>query len=184
MSSAHRTLAELNAGLAHIEDSPKDGGTLRLIVRRPRIGARDVVTEAELDVTVGLVGDTWSTRPSWRTNFRAPDPNAQVTIMNARAIALVAHTDDRWPIVGDQLYVDLDLSDENLPAGTQLSLGSAVIEVTSTPHTGCRKFSERFGVEATKFVNSKDGKRLRLRGINATVVQSGTIRVGDIARKR
>jgi len=184
VSSAHRTLAELNAGLVHIEDSPKDGGTLRLIVRRPRIGARDVVAEAELDVTVGLVGDTWSTRPSWRRNFRAPDPDAQVTIMNARATALVAHTDNRWPLVGDQLYVDLDLSDENLPAGTQLSLGSAVIEVTAAPHTGCRKFSERFGVEATKFVNSKDGKRLRLRGIKAKVVQSGTIRAGDIARKR
>lgn len=184
MSSAHRTLAELNAGLAHIEDSPKDGGTLRLIVRRPRIGARDVVAEAELDVTVGLVGDTWSTRRGWRRTRRAPDPNAQVTIMNARATALVAHTGDRWPLVGDQLYVDLDLSEENLPAGTQVTIGTAVIEVTAEPHTGCRKFSDRFGVTATKFVNSKDGKRLRLRGIKAKIVQSGRIRVGDLARKR
>jgi hypothetical protein len=184
VSNAHRTLAELHAGLAHIQDSPKDGGALRLIVRRPRVGAREVVTEAELDVMVGLVGDTWSTRPSWRTNFRATDPNAQVTIMNTRAIALVAHTDDQWALAGDQLYLDLDLSGENVPAGTQLSFGSAVIEVTATPHTGCRKFTERFGVEATKFVNSKEGKRLHLRGINTKVVQSGTIRVGDIARKR
>ncbi len=184
MSDAHRTLAELNAGLAHIEDSPKDGGALRLIVRRPRAGARDVAAEAELDVTVGLVGDTWSTRRGWRRGFRAPDPDAQVTIMNARAIALVAHTPDRWPLAGDQLYVDLDLSDENLPPGTQVTIGTAVIEVTAVPHTGCPKFSERFGVTATKFVNSKDGRRLHLRGINAKVVQSGTIRVGDLARKR
>ena len=93
-------------------------------------------------------------------------------------------SDDRWPLAGDQLYIDLDLSDDNLPAGTRLAIGSAVIEVTAEPHTGCRKFSERFGVDATKFVNSKEGRRLHLRGINAKVVQSGTIRVGDLARKR
>jgi hypothetical protein len=184
VSTAHRTLAELNAGLAHIQDAPKDGGELRLNVRRPAVGVRDVVAEAQLDVTVGLVGDTWSTRRGWRSTFRAPHPDTQINIMNARAIALVAHTDDRWPLAGDQLYLDLDLSDENLPAGTQLALGSAIVEVTAEPHTGCRKFSERFGVAATTFVNSKEGKRLHLRGINARVVQSGTIRVGDVARKR
>ena len=184
MSSTHRTLAELNAGLAHVEGAPTDAGELRLIVRRPAVGKREVVAEAQLDVTVGLVGDTWSTRRGWRSKPRAPHPDTQINIMNARAIALVAHTDDRWPLAGDQLYVDLDLSDENLPAGTRLSLGSAVFEVTAEQHTGCRKFSERFGVDATKFVNSKEGKRLHLRGINAKVVQSGTIRVGDIARKR
>jgi MOSC domain-containing protein YiiM len=104
--------------------------------------------------------------------------------MNARAIALVAQSDDRWPLAGDQLYLDLDLTDENLPAGTRLALGSAVIEVTAEPHIGCRKFSDRFGVDATRFVNSKEGRRLHLRGINAKVVQSGTIRVGDVATKR
>jgi hypothetical protein len=184
MSSPHRTLAELNAGLAHVEGAPKDAGELRLIVRRPAVGKREVVAEAQLDVTVGLVGDTWSTRRGWRSSLRAPHPDTQINIMNARAIALVAHTDDRWPLAGDQLYVDLDLSDGNLPPGTRLALGTAVIEVTAEPHTGCRKFSDRFGVAATKFVNSKEGKRLRLRGINAKVVQAGTIRVGDIARKR
>jgi hypothetical protein len=184
MSSAHRTLADLNAGMAHVERSPKDAGELRLIVRRPAVGKREVVPEAQVDVTVGLVGDTWSTRRGWRRTHRAPDPDAQITIINARAIALVAHTDDRWPLAGDQLYLDLDLSDGNLPPGTQLALGTAIIEVTAEPHTGCRKFSEHFGVDATKFVNSKAGKRLHLRGINAKVVQSGTIRVGDIARKR
>jgi hypothetical protein len=187
MSTPHPRLDELNAGLPHIEQSPKDGGELRLIVRRPRVGAREVLSEAELDVTVGLVGDTWSTRHGrwgrWRGN-QAPHPDTQINIMNARAIALVAQADDRWPLAGDQLYIDLDLSDANLPPGTQLAIGTAVIEVTAEPHTGCRKFSERFGVDATKFVNSKEGKRLRLRGINAKVVQSGTIRVGDAARKR
>lgn len=187
MSSAHRTLAELNAGLPHIERSPKDEGELRLIVRRPGVGAREVLSEAELDVTVGLVGDTWSTRRGWWGRWRrhqAPHQDTQINIMNARAIALVAHSDDRWPLAGDQLYMDLDLSDANLPPGTQLAIGAAVIEVTAEPHTGCRKFSERFGVDATKFVNSKEGRRLHLRGINAKVVQSGTIRAGDVARKR
>ena len=182
MSAPHLTFDELKAGLPHIERSPKDGGALRLIVRRPRVGAREVLSEAELDVTAGLVGDTWSRRSS-RSRDRSPNPEMQINIMNARAIALVAQSDDRWPLAGDQLYVDLDLTDENLPAGTRLALGSAVIEVTAEPHTGCRKFSERFGVDATKFVNSKEGRRLHLRGINAKVVQSGTIRVGDVASK-
>jgi hypothetical protein len=181
-NSAYLTLDELNAGLPDIQRSPKDEGELRLIVRRPRAGAREVVAEAQLDATVGLIGDSWSTRKSrWG---RRPHTDTQINIMNARAIALVARSDDRWPLAGDQLYIDLDLSDDNLPAGTQLALGTAVIEVTAEPHTGCRKFSERFGVDATKFVNSKEGRRLHLRGINAKVVQPGTIRVGDRARKR
>ena len=184
MTAPHQTLDELNAKLPHIEGSPKDAGVLRLIVRRPRIGAREAVDEAQLDVRVGLVGDTWSTRRGWRSRFRAPHPDTQLNIMNARAIAAVANSEDRWPLAGDQLYLDLDLSDDNLPAGTRLAIGSAVIEVTAEPHTGCRKFSERFGVDATRFVNSKEGRRLHLRGINAKVVQSGTIRVGDVASKR
>lgn len=184
MSGPHRTLDELQAGLPHIERSPEDGGVLRLIVRRPRPGAREVVNEAQLDTAVGLVGDSWSVRRGRRGQGRLPNPDTQINIMNARAIALVAHSDDRWALAGDQLYLDLDLSDANLPAGTRLAIGSAVIEVTAEPHTGCRMFSERFGADATRFVNSKDGARLRLRGINAKVVQAGTIRVGDIAAKR
>jgi MOSC domain-containing protein YiiM len=178
VSAPHLTLDKLTAGLPHIERSPKDAGVLRLIVRRPRVGAREVLSEAELDVMTGLVGDTWSRRG------RSPHPEMQINIMNARAIALIAQSDDRWPLAGDQLYIDLDLTDENLPAGTRLALGSAVIEVTAEPHTGCGKFAERFGVDATKFVNSKEGRRLHLRGINAKVVQSGTIRVGDVASKQ
>jgi len=184
VSAPHRTLDELRAALPHIEESPKDGGLLRLIVRRPGLGTREVLNEAQLDVTIGLVGDTWRNRRSPRGKDRSPNPDTQVKIMNARAIALVAYSEERWPLAGDQLYLDLDLSDENLPAGTRLALGSAVIEVTTEPHIGCRKFSERFGVDATKFVNSTEGRRLHLRGINAKVVHSGTIRVGDIASKR
>jgi MOSC domain-containing protein YiiM len=103
--------------------------------------------------------------------------------MNARVIALIAQDEDRWPLAGDQLFVDLDLSKTNLPAGTRLALGSAVIEVTAEPHTGCRKFVDRFGLDAMQFVNSEAGRRLQLRGINAKVVQGGTIRVGDLVRK-
>jgi hypothetical protein len=179
----HLTLDELKAGLPQIESSPKDHGALQLIVRRPRVSAREVLDHAQLDVNEGLVGDTWNIRRSLRTENGSPHPDMQLNIMNARVIALLAQSVDRWPLAGDQLFLDLDLAGKNLPAGTRLALGSAVIEVTPQPHTGCGKFAARFGVDATKFVNSKEGRRLSLRGINARVVQSGAIRVGDLARK-
>jgi hypothetical protein len=183
MSMRHLTLEELKAGLPHIESSPKDRGALRLIVRRPRIAAREVLDQAQLDVTEGLVGDTWKVRSSPRTTDGSPHPEMQLNIMNSRVIALLAQSDDRWPLAGDQLFLDLDLTPGNLPAGTRLALGSAIIEVTAQPHTGCGKFAGRFGVDATTFVNSKEGRRQNLRGINAKVVRAGTIRVGDVATK-
>jgi MOSC domain-containing protein YiiM len=107
----------------------------------------------------------------------------QLNIMNSRVIALLAQDKDRWPLAGDQLFIDMDLSAENLPPGTRLALGSAMIEVTDQPHTGCKKFMERFGLDAMKFVNSPVGKQLHLRGINAKVVQPGLIQVGDVVKK-
>ena len=173
----HLTMRELQAGLDEIRRAPRDRGVLRLIVRRPQVNAREVLEEGQLDLARGLVGDNWSTG-------RGPaHPNMQINVMNARAIALVAQSTDRWALAGDQLYIDLDLSADNLPPGTRLALGSAVIEVTEQPHTGCGKFAARFGIDAVKFVNSREGEELRLRGLNAKVVQPGAIRVGDIARK-
>ena len=175
----HLTLAELEAALDTIRHSPKDEGVLELIVRRPAVGARDVVEEGELDPVVGLVGDSWSMRGSRRGGVGGPNPDTQLNIMNARVVALVAQDKSRWPLAGDQLFADMDLSEANLPPGTRLQIGTAMIEVTAEPHTGCRKFIERFGFDATAFVNSIERKDLHLRGINARVVQRGTIRVGD-----
>ena len=179
----HLTLPELEAGMEAILQSPKDQGVLQLIVRRPQVEQREVLQEAELDPAWGLVGDSWKLRGSSRTPDGSAHPEMQLNIMNARVIALLAQIPDRWPLAGDQLYVDLDLSTENLPPGTQLSIGSAVIEVTSPPHTGCKKFMSRYGEDALKFVNSPVGKQLHLRGINAKVVRPGAIRVGDVAKK-
>jgi hypothetical protein len=177
------TLAELEAGLETIRRSPADHGTLDLIVRRPAIGGRESVREARLDLEDGLIGDNWKARGSSRTPDGAADPEAQINVMNARVIALVAGAPERWPLAGDQLYLDLDLSGENLPAGTRLAIGEAVIEVTAKPHTGCAKFVSRFGRDAAQFVNSEIGRRLCLRGINAKVVRPGMVRVRDIVRK-
>ena len=179
----HLTMAELEAGLDHIRQSPKDEGVLQLIVRRPQVDKREVLNEGELHISEGLVGDSWIMRGSSRTSDGSSHPDMQLNIMNARAIALVAGDKDRWQLAGDQLYIDIDLSDENLPAGSRLALGTAVIEVSPQPHTGCQKFLLRFGRDAVKFVNSAIGKELHLRGINAKIVQSGTIHVGDVARK-
>lgn len=179
----HLTMAELEAGLADIRRSPSDAGVLELIVRRPQIEEREVLAEAELDLVNGLVGDCWSTRGSTRTTDGSANLEMQINIMNSRVIALVAQDKERWPLAGDQLYLDLDLSGDNLPPGTRLTVGSAVLEITAPPHTGCHKFVSRFGLDAMKFVNSPLGQQLHLRGINAKVVQSGLIRIGDVATK-
>ncbi len=175
----HLTTAELEAGLDTVCAAPADHGRVELIVRRPAVGERETIGEGELDCEVGLVGDTWRVRPSSSTPDKSAHPEKQLTVMNARFASLVARSDDRRALAGDQLYVDLDISQSNLPAGTRLAIGSAVIEVTEPPHTGCAKFTERFGVEAFRFVNSPLGLELRLRGMNAKVVVAGTVRVGD-----
>lgn len=179
----HLTLEELEAGLGWIRQSPGDNGLVALIVRRPQIDERETLEEGELDLADGLIGDTWNVRPSSRMPDGSPHPDMQLNIMNSRAIALVAQDNDRWPLAGDQFYIDLDLSEENLPPGTHLALGTAVIEVTAIPHTGCQKFVARFGADAVKFVNSSVGKQLHLRGINARVVQPDTVRRGDVVKK-
>jgi hypothetical protein len=179
----HLTMAELEAGLDVIRLSPRGGGELLLIVRRPQVGCREVLEEGRLDLVEGLVGDNWKMRGSSRTSNGLAHPDMQLNIMNARAIALVAGPKDLWHLAGDQLFLDLDLSLENLPPGTHLAIGSSVIAVTDQPHTGCKKFVARFGLEAMQFVNSPVGRQLNLRGINAKVVQPGVVRLGDVARK-
>jgi hypothetical protein len=172
----------LEAGLDGVRAAPADTGRVELIVRRPEVDAREVVDEATLDAGGGLVGDNWHVKPSLKTG--APNPEAQLTVMNARVTALVAGEDrERWALAGDQLYVDLDLSHRNLPPGTRLQVGEAVIEVTEEPHRGCGKFSSRFGVEALKFVNSAVGRELNMRGINTRIVTGGVVRTGDAVTK-
>ena len=166
--------------LDDVSDAPSDIGTVDLIVRRPAEAVREVLDEAQLDTDLGLVGDRWADRDVERTPVYL---SAQLTLIGARALAAMAPDRSRWQEAGDQLVVDLDLSIENLPPGTRLSVGSAVIEVSDTPHTGCSKFRARFGDDAVRWVNAPAGRALRLRGMNARVVTSGTVRVGDQIRK-
>ncbi len=179
----HATVDQLDAGLDHIRQSPAEAGPLRMIVQRPAVDQRTVVSEGTLDVDVGLVGDSWFTRGSLRTPDGGPNPAAQVTVINARLIALLARTEDRWPLAGDQLVIDIDMSEKNLPPGTQLAIGSAVIEISEEPHTGCAKFAQRFGHDALRFISTPTGQALRLRGVNTRVIQSGPIHVGDLATR-
>lgn len=179
----HRDLATLNAARPQILDSPQDDGRVDLIVRRPAVDERETISEAALDVVEGLVGDCWRARGSGSTPDGSANPKAQVTLMNVRVAALVAVTPERIPLAGDQFFVDFDLTAANVPPGTRLALGSAVIEVSDDPHTGCRKFFDRFGNDAHRFVNAKEDRALNLRGINAFVVTGGTVRAGDAIRK-
>lgn len=183
LETYHLSMQELETGMEHIRQSPKDEGVIRMIVCRPVVDQREVVQESEITIDEGLVGDNWKARGSDHSADGSANREAQLTIMNARCVGLVAQSEERWTLAGDQLYADFDLSDDNIPPGTQLTIGTAVVEVSALPHSGCRKFSARFGVEAMKFVNSEEGKKLHLRGINTRVVRGGTVRVGDVIRK-
>ncbi|WIN00422.1 MOSC domain-containing protein [Actinoplanes oblitus] len=181
----HRSLDEIVEGLDVVRQSPQGVGTLALAVRRPADGEREVLARAELDTRLGLVGDNWSQRPCKRTADLSPHPDMQLNVMNARYIELIAGPDrDAWALAGDQLYVDLDLSEDALPAGSRLAIGDrAVIEVTDQPHTGCAKFAARFGRDAHKLVWTDEGRRLRLRGLNARVIVGAPIEPGDAVRR-
>jgi MOSC domain-containing protein YiiM len=179
----HRNISELETRLDHILAAPSGTGRVEMIVRRPVDGEREIVQNGQLSLDEGLVGDNWKTRGNANTKDGAADPQAQVTLMNARATDAVATTRDRWALCGDQLYVDFDLSIDNLPAGSQIAVGDAVVEISVKPHKGCAKFSDRFGPEALRFVNVGVGRENRLRGVNAFVVQAGAVAVGDKTEK-
>lgn len=178
-SERHLEAAELRAGLDRILDAPKHEGVLAMIVRRPATGQREELAEGALTPDEGLVGDGWRSHMGPVTAESPFEPDTQITLMNSRVAALVAQDTARWALAGDQLFVDLDLSETNMPPGTRLAIGTAVLEVATKPHTGCRKFVDRFGLEAMKFVNSAEGRALHLRGIYAKVVTAGTIKLRD-----
>jgi hypothetical protein len=184
VAPVHLDTAALEAGLDAIRRAPRDNGTLELIVRRPEVDGREVLEQAELSTEDGVVGDTWKIRGSARTEDGQAHPDMQLNVISARLSRLVGGDDDDVrALAGDQLHVDIDISFDNLPTGTRLAIGNAVIEVTEQPHTGCAKFAARFGKEALRFVNVGVGKQLRLRGLNAKVVTPGTIRRGDTITK-
>jgi MOSC domain-containing protein YiiM len=183
VTTRHLRLDELRQGLHEIRQSPSDRGVLKAIVIRPETDARLSLQRCELSPEGGVHGDSWAKGCWMSLPDGRPHPDVQVAIMNARTIALIAKEEARWPLAGDNLLVDLDLSAENLPPGTRLSVGSALLQITDVPHKGCKKFAERFGVDATRFVNARDGLRLHLRGIYGRIVEPGVVAVGDTVAK-
>lgn len=179
----HLTTKQLEEGLDLIKKSPNDNTLVDMIVCRPTEGNRKILLDGFLDKGKGLIGDNWIDRGSSKTPDGCSHPDMELNIMNSRSIALIAQQKNRWPLAGDQLFIDMNLSDKNITRGTRLSLGDAIIEVTAIPHNGCKKFTDRFGIDAVKFVNSTIGKELHLRGINAKIIKSGKIKVGDIVKK-
>ena len=188
----HRTTEELEQTLDHILAAPSDGGSVEMIVRRPAENGREVVESAgprriesldTLDTELGMVGDNWLERARGYAGDGPVKKYAQLTLMNSRVANAVAVERDRWPLAGDQIYVDMDLSIENLPAGTRLRVGTAAVEISEPPHTGCDKFASRFGSQALRFVNVGEGRERRFRGVNAEIVESGVVSVDAAVSK-
>ena len=169
--------------LDSVRAAPPDGGRVELIVLRTAPGERTVVREAVIDIDEGVVGDNWRARGSTSRPDGSANPDAQVTIMSTRVLAAIEPDRSRWPLAGDQLLVDADLSMQNLPAGTRIAVGEAVLEISETPHTGCSQFSARFGSDALRWINAPVGRELRMRGVNTRVVRGGSVQVGDQLRK-
>ncbi len=183
MSTEYVTTEQMEAGLAHVLASPRDQGKLEAIVIRPAEDGRQVCTLAYVSPEGGVEGDRWSTSSSRRLPDGRPDPQAQVSLMNVRLLRMIAGSDERISLAGDNLVVDLDLSEANMPVGQKLSAGEVVLEITDVPHTSCQKFAQRFGPDAMRFVNGADHRFLHLRGRYARILKAGTLRVGDVLRK-
>ncbi len=177
------TLEHLQTQLNHIQESPKDTGSVLLIVRRPATEERELISQGRLIPASGLEGDNWRERGSTSMPDGSANPEAEITLMNTRVIQALTQDETRWALAGDQFFVDFDLSEENIPAGTRLALGSAIVEVSPLPHNGCKKFSARFGIDALKFISMAENKPLRMRGINAKIIQAGEVKQGDLIRK-
>jgi MOSC domain-containing protein YiiM len=160
------TAQDFEARWAAAEPTPRGAGTVRGICVRVDEGVHETPERVEVNVEDGVVGDRWATGRR--------DRDAQVTLMNVRVAELIGGPLDRG---GDNFQVDLDLSEEALPVGTLLRIGSAVLEVSPAPHTGCKKFRERFGLDALMWVN--DNRDRRLRGMNCRVLEAGAVAVGD-----
>ena len=184
MTVKHLDTNELLAGFEHIKASPRDAGTVGMLVRRPATDQREELNSGQLGTETGLAGDNWFSKGCRGTSDGAAHPDMQLNIMNVRAIQLIAGSRERWSLAGDQFYVDLDLSEENLPPGTRLRIGTAEIEITAEPHLGCSKFTARFGRDAMLFVNSQEGKKTRLRGVNAKVISAGEVGLGDTIERQ
>lgn len=180
---APTSVRDFDPFLDSVRAAPADGGRVELLVLRTGPGQRKVVTEAMIDLDEGVVGDDWRTRVSTSRLDGSANPDAQVTIMSTRVLAAIEPDRSRWPLAGDQLLVDADLSIPNLPAGSRLEIGEAVLEVSETPHTGCSQFRARFGADALRWINGPVGRELRMRGVNTRVVRGGMVRVGDGLRK-
>ena len=174
--AATATVEALDARWAASERSPQDQGTVEMIVRRPAPDKREPLQRATFTAEAGLLGDDWLRR-------HGDEIEAQITLMNSRVAQLLAGDKARWADAGDQLFVDLDISQDNLPPGTQIQLGDVIMQISTLPHTGCTKFARRFGGHARKWTATEQGARERRRGVYAHVIQDGEIEVGDSIRK-
>lgn len=179
----HLTTQEIEAGLPDVHASPKDHGELVAIFTRPAVGERRELQATEITAECGIPDDHWS-KGCWKSlENGAPDPDVQISLMSSRFINLIASSRENWGLSGNNIFVDLDLTPENLPIGQKLKVGAAELVITAVPYTGCAKFIERYGRDACVYVNRGLGRDMRLRGVYGRVVKDGYIKVGDKVTK-
>jgi len=170
-ASRHRSTTELETGLRALSQAPKDAGRLALLVRRDAEHCRETPARVHLSREDGMPGDAWG-------RHATRNPESQLAVMRRDVAELIANGQP-LTLFGDNLFVDLDISKANLPAGTRLRVGEAVVEVTPMSHDGCSKFHRRFGPDALHFVNAKPTRDQNLRGIYWRVIESGEVSVGS-----
>lgn len=179
---AHVTLAECDAALAHVLAAPKEAA-IETLCHRPDFGQRDFREALELRVATGIENERWMKHPWMKLEDGSPDPRIQVSILQRRVLDLCWRDRDSVVYPGDTMIADMDLGEENLPAGTRLQAGTAILEVSDVFNTACAKWKVRHGRESFDWINRPENVQHRLRGALCSIVQDGVVRKGDVLTK-
>lgn len=171
------TRAVLDAALPFVLAAPRDDAPIALLCTRPALGQRAFPASIRLTKAEGIPGERWLTQSWLRLPDGRPDPRNQVSLLPSRVMDIAWQNRDTAPHPGDPIVADLDMTEANLPVGTLIGVGSAVLRVSDVPNLGCVKWKVRYGSDALAWVAADPA--LRLRGVLCSVEQDGEVTLND-----